>query len=34
VEYLNYLESMITIDARCIQEIKSRIALAKAAFNK
>jgi len=25
---------MITNDARCIQEIKSRIAMAKATFNK
>jgi hypothetical protein len=33
VEYLNYLGSMITNDARC-SEIKSRIAMAKAAFNK
>jgi hypothetical protein len=34
VEYLNYLGSMITNDARCTREIKSRIAMAKAAFNK
>jgi hypothetical protein len=34
VEYLNYLGSMITNDARCAREIKSRIAMAKAAFNK
>jgi hypothetical protein len=34
VEYLNYLGSMITNDARCTHEIKSRIAKAKAAFNK
>jgi hypothetical protein len=34
VECLNYLGSMITNDARCIREIKSRIAMAKAAFNK
>jgi hypothetical protein len=33
VEYLNYLGSMITNDARCTREIKSRIAMAKAAFN-
>jgi hypothetical protein len=32
--YFNYLCSMITNDARCIREIKSRIAMAKAAFNK
>jgi hypothetical protein len=34
VEYLNYLGSMITNDARCTREIKSRIAMTKAAFNK
>jgi hypothetical protein len=34
VEYLKYLGSMITNDARCTHEIKSRIAMAKAAFNK
>jgi hypothetical protein len=34
VEYFNYLGSMITHDARCTREIKSRIAVAKAAFNK
>jgi hypothetical protein len=34
VEYFNYLGSMITYDARCTREIKSRIAMAKAAFNK
>jgi hypothetical protein len=34
VEYFNYLGSMITNDARCTCEIKSRIAMAKAAFNK
>jgi hypothetical protein len=34
VEYLNYLGSMITNDARCTSEIKSRIAMEKAAFNK
>jgi hypothetical protein len=34
VEYFNYLGSMITSDARCTCEIKSRIAMAKAAFNK
>jgi hypothetical protein len=34
VEYFNYLGSMITNDARCTREIKSRIALAKAAFNE
>jgi hypothetical protein len=34
VEYFNYLGSMITNDARCTRETKSRIAMAKAAFNK
>jgi hypothetical protein len=34
VEYFSYLGSMITNDARCTREIKSRIAIAKAAFNK
>jgi hypothetical protein len=34
VECFNYLVSMITNDARCTREIKSRIAMAKAAFNK
>jgi hypothetical protein len=34
VEYLNYLGSMITNDARCTHEIKTRIAMAKASFNK
>jgi hypothetical protein len=34
VEYLNYLGSMITNDAKCTHEIKSRIAMAKASFNK
>jgi hypothetical protein len=34
VEYFNYLVSMITNDARCTREIKSRIAMEKAAFNK
>jgi hypothetical protein len=33
VEYFNYLGSMITNDARCKCEIKSRIAMAKTAFN-
>jgi hypothetical protein len=33
-EYFGYLGTMITIDARCIREIKSRIATAKTAFNK
>jgi hypothetical protein len=34
VEYCNYLGSIITNDARCTREIKSRIVMAKAAFNK
>jgi urease gamma subunit len=34
VEYFNYLGSMITNDARCARKIKSRIAMAEAAFNK
>jgi hypothetical protein len=34
LEYFNYLGSMITNDARCTREITSRIAMAKAAFNK
>jgi hypothetical protein len=33
VEYFSYLGSTITND-RCTREIKSRIAMAKAAFNK
>jgi hypothetical protein len=34
VEYLNYWGSMLTRGARCTREIKSRIAMAKTAFNK
>jgi hypothetical protein len=34
VEYFNYFGSMIINDARRTREIKSRIAMAKAAFNK
>ena len=34
LEYFIYLGSMITNDARCTHEIKSRIAMAKAAFNR
>jgi hypothetical protein len=34
VEELKYLGNMITNDARCTREIKARIAVAKAAFNK
>jgi hypothetical protein len=34
VEEFSYLGSMITNDARCTREIKARIAMAKAAFNR
>jgi len=34
VECLKYLRSMLTNDGRCTCEIKSRIAMAKAAFSK
>jgi len=34
LEYFKYLGSMLTNDGRIICEIKSRIAVAKAAFNK
>jgi hypothetical protein len=34
MEYFSHLGSMITNDARCTREIKYRIAMAKAAFNK
>ena len=34
VEYFNYYGSMITNDARCTREIKSRTATAEAAFNR
>ena len=34
VEYFKYLGSTIMNDARCTREIKSRTAMAKAAFNK
>jgi hypothetical protein len=34
VEYFNYLGRIMTKDARCTREIKSRIAIAKASFNK
>jgi hypothetical protein len=34
VEFFKYLGSMLTNDGRCTCEIKSRIAMAKAAFNK
>jgi len=33
VEYFKYLGSMLTNNRRCTCEIKSRIAMAKAAFN-
>ena len=33
-EYFNYLGSLVTNAARCTCEIKSRIAMAKATFNK
>jgi hypothetical protein len=34
VEYFNYLSSMITNDARCTREIKSRISMLKVAFSR
>jgi hypothetical protein len=34
VESFKYLDSMLTNYGRCACEIKSRIAMAKAAFNK
>lgn len=34
VEYLNYLQSLVTNDAICIREIQSRISMAEAAFFK
>jgi hypothetical protein len=34
VGYFNCFGSMITNDARCTREIKSRIAVTKAAFNR
>ena len=34
VEYFKYVGSILTNDGRCTCEIKSRIAMAKAAFNK
>ena len=34
VECFKYLGSMLTSDGRCTREIKSRIAMAKAAFSK
>jgi hypothetical protein len=34
VEYFKYLGSILTYDGRCTCEIKCRIAIANAAFNK
>jgi len=34
VESFKYLHRMLTNDGRCTREIKSRIAIAKASFNK
>jgi hypothetical protein len=34
MEHFNYLGSMITNCAKCTREIKCRIAMAKAAFNR
>jgi len=34
VDYFNYLGGMVTKDARCYREITSKIAVAKATFNK
>jgi hypothetical protein len=34
VEYFKYMGSILTNDGRCTCEIKCRIAMAKAAFNK
>jgi len=34
VQYFNYLGGMITNNERCTREVKYRIAMAKAAFNK
>jgi hypothetical protein len=34
VKYFNYLCSMITNDARCTLEIKFRVVMTKAAFNR
>jgi len=34
VESFKYLGSILTNDGRCTREIKCRIAMAKAAFNK
>ena len=34
VKFFKYLDSMLTEDGRCTREIKSRIVMVKAAFNK
>ena len=34
VEYFNYLDRITTNDARCTREMKFRIAVARASFNK
>jgi len=34
VEYFSHMGNMITYDARCPREIKSRMAMAKATFSK
>lgn len=34
MEYLNYLDSIVSNDARCTHKIKSRIVMAKTAFKK
>jgi hypothetical protein len=34
VEYFNYLDSIISNDARCTHKIKSRIVMSKRTFNK
>jgi hypothetical protein len=34
VEYFRYFGSMVTSDARCTREIRYKISVAKAAFNK
>jgi hypothetical protein len=34
LEYFNYFDSMIANGARCTRDIKSRIVMAKVAFNK
>jgi hypothetical protein len=34
VEHFNYLTSIVTDNARCAPEIRSKIAMVKAAFNQ